>query len=200
MERQADQFQAGGESTTTTSVAADDVRWTGERVIIAGGLLVGVVLGMAGNVPQEGWLQTLLYAVSSVGLTAATALLILREARRGNDLVAAGFAIFTIAETIVWVGGGPTGPGGEAPFAAATLFYVPALLLISAPPRFALWARAAGALAALPFGIHALVFLLGGNPAEVLQIAGYLLLSVAVIGWAVDVVRSARSTHASRVR
>ena len=200
MERQADQYQAAGESTSTTSVAADDVGWTGERVIIVGGLLVGVVLGMAGNVPQEGWLQTLLYAVSSVGLTAATALLILREARRGNDLVAAGFAIFTIAEIIVWVGGGPTGPGGEAPFAAAVLFYVPALLLISVPPRFAFWTRAAGALAALPFGIHAVVFLLGGNPAEVLQIAGYLLLSVAVIGWAVDVVRSARSAHGSRVR
>jgi hypothetical protein len=80
------------------------------------------------------------------------------------------------------------------------LFYVPALLLISVPPRFALWARAAGALAVLPFGIHAVVFLLGGNPAEILQIAGYLLLSVAVIGWAVDVVRSARSAHASRAR
>jgi hypothetical protein len=184
----------------TTSVAADDGGWTGERVIIAGGLLVGVVLGMAGNVPQEGWLQTLLYAVSSIGLVVATALLILREARRGDDLVAAGFAIFTIAEIIVWVGGGPTGPGGEAPFAAATLFYVPALLLISAPPRFALWARAAGALAAVPFGIHAVVFLLGWNPAEVLQIAGYLLLSVAVIGWAVDVVRSTRAADGGRVR
>jgi hypothetical protein len=184
---------------TTTSVAAGDGGWTGERVTIAGGLLVGVVFGMAGNVPQEGWLQTLLYAVSSVGLTAATALLILREARRGDDLVAAGFAIFTIAEVIVWVGGGPTGSGGEAPFAAATLFYVPALLLISAPPRFVLWARAAGALAAVPFGIHAVVFLLGGNPAEVLQIAGYFLLSVAVVGWAVDVGRAARSTHGRRV-
>ena len=63
---------------TTTSVATGDGGWTGERVIIAGGLLVGVVLGMAGNIPTEGWLQTLLFAVSSVGLTAATALLILR--------------------------------------------------------------------------------------------------------------------------
>jgi hypothetical protein len=200
VERQAEQHQAEEESMTTTSVAAGDGAWTGERVIIAGGLLVGVVLGMAGNIPTEGWLQNLLFAVSSVGLTAATALLILREARRGDDLVAAGFAIFTIAEIIIWVGGGPTGPGGEAPFAAATLFYAPALLLISVPLRFAFWARAAGALAAVPFGVHALVFLLGGNPAEVLQIAGYLLLSVAAIGWAVDVVRSARSAHGRRVR
>jgi uncharacterized membrane protein (UPF0136 family) len=192
VERQAEQYQVGGESTTTTSVAADGGGWTSERMIIAGGLLIGVVLGMAGNIPQEGWLQTLLYAVSSIGLVVASALFVMREARRGGEFVPAGFAIFTIAEIIIWVGGGPTGPGGEAPFAAATLFYVPALLLISAPPRFALGARAAGALAAVPFGVHAVVYLLGGNPAEVLEIAGYLLLSVAVIGWAVDVIRSTR--------
>lgn len=200
MERQAEQYQGGGESTTTADVASSSSEWTGQRVTIAGGLLVGVVLGMAGNIPPEGWLQTVLFAVSSIGLTVAAVLLALREARRSADLVAAGFAIFAVAEIIIWVGGGPTGPGGEAPFAGATLFYVPALLLISAPSRFALWARAAGALSAIPFGIHAVVFLLGGNPAEVLEIAGYLLLSVAVIGWAVDVVRSARSAHDSRVR
>ncbi len=200
MERQANQYQAGGESMMTTNVATDGSGWTGERVTIVGGLLLGVVLGMGGNAFQEGWLQTLLYAMSSVGLTAATALLILREVRRGDDLVAAGFAIFTVAEIIVWVGGGPAGPGGEAPFAAATLFYVPALLLISVPLRFAFWARAAGALAALPFGIHAMVYLFGGNPAETLQIAGYLMLSVAVIGWVVDIVRSTRAVDGGRVR
>ena len=185
---------------TATSMVTGSRRWTAERVIIAGGLLVGVVLGMAGNVPTGSWLQNLLFAVSSIGLTVAGVLLVLRETRRGADLVAAGFAIFAVAETIIWVGGGTTGPVSEAPFAAATLFYVPALLLISAPPRFAFWARAAGALAAVPFGIHAVVFLLSGTPSEGLQIAGYLLLSVAVIGWAMDVVRSARSAHGSRVR
>jgi hypothetical protein len=200
VERQAEQHQTGEESMTTTSVAAGDGGWTGARTTIVGGLAVFVALGLVANIPGEGALQDLLFAVSSIGLTVAGVLLLLREARRGAELVAAGFAIFAVAEIIIWVGGGTTGPASEAPFAAATLFYVPALLLISLPPRFALWARAAGALAAVPFGFHAVVFLLGGNPAEVLQIAGYLLLSVAVIGWAVDVVRSAPSAHGSRVR
>jgi len=197
VERQAEQYEGRGASKRTTGVAVDGA-WTGERAIIVGGLLVGVVLGMAGNIPQEGWLQTLLYAVSSIGLVVASALFVLREAHRGGEFVPAGFAIFTFAEIIVWVGGGPTGPGGEAPFAAAVLFYVPALLLISLPPRFPFWARAAGALAAVPFGIHAIVFLLGGNPSEGPQIAGYLLLSVAAIGWAVDVVRSTRHANGGR--
>lgn len=185
---------------TATSIAAGSRRWTGERATIAGGLLIGVVLGMTGNIPAEGWLQTMLFATSSIGLTVGAVLLVLREGRHGADLVAAGFGIFTVAEIIIWVGGGPTGPGGEAAFAAATLFYVPALLLISAPPRFAFWARAAGALAAVPFGIHAVVFLLGGKPAEILEIAGYVLLSVAVIGWAVDVFRPSQAAPGGRVR
>lgn len=184
---------------TTRMVTASRVL-TSEQVIVTVGLLVGVVLGIIGNIPAEGWLQNLLFAVSSIGLTVAGVLLVLRETRRGADLVAAGFAIFAAAEIIIWVGGGTTGSASEAPFAAATLFYVPALLLISVPQRFALWARAAGALAAVPFGVHAVVFLLGGNPAEILEIAGYLLLSVAVIGWVVDVVRSTRAADGGRVR
>lgn len=199
VERQAEQYQGGGESTRSANVATSG-GWTGQWATIVGGLLVGVGLGMAGNIPPVSWMQTLLFAVSSIGLVMAAALLVLREARRGADLVAAGFGIFAVAEIIIWVGGGPTGPGGEAPFAAATLFYVPALLLISAPPRFALWARAAGALATVSFGTYAIVFLLGGKPAEVVEIAGYLLLSVAAIGWAVDVVRSRRSTDGARAK
>jgi hypothetical protein len=44
VERQADQYQAGGESTTIMSVAAGDGGWTPERTTIVGELLVGVVL------------------------------------------------------------------------------------------------------------------------------------------------------------
>lgn len=182
---------------TTTSVAAGDGGWTGARTTIVGGLAVFVVLGLVANIPGEGALQDLLHAVSSIGLVVAVALLALREARRGGDLVAAGFAILAVAQVVMWAG---FGTGSEASFAAAVLFFAPALLLISLPPRFAFWARMAGALAAVPFGIYAGVFLLGGKPADVLEIAGYLLLSVAAIGWAVDVVRSRKSTDGVRVR
>ena len=171
---------------------------TAERAAIVGGLLIGVVLGMAGNIPGEGSLQNILFAASSVGLVVASALLVLQEARREADLVAVGFAIFAVAEVIIWVGGGTTEPASDASFAAATLFFVPALMLISAPPRFAVWARAAGALAAVPFGIHSAVFLLGREPAAVLEIAGYLLLSVAVIGWIVDLIRASGSADNPR--
>ena len=174
--------------------------WTSERAVIVGGLLVGVVLGLAGNISEEGALQNQLLVVSSIGLTVASVLLALREARHDADLVAAGFAVFAIAEIVLWTGGTPDRVEGiGTSFPAAMAFYVPALLLISLPSRFALWSRIAGALAAIPFGIYAVMYLIGvDQPPEVLEAAGYLLLTVAVIGWVVDVVRSVRSVDDGR--
>ncbi len=174
--------------------------WTSERAVIVGGLLVGIVLGLGGNVPGEGSLQNLLLVVSSIGLTVASVLLALREARHNMDLVAAGFAVLAVAEMILWVGGTPDRIEGiGASFAAAMAFYVPALLLISLPSRFTLWARIAGALAVVPFGISAVMYLAGTDqPPEVLEAVGYLLLTVAVIGWIVDIVRSVRSVDDGR--
>ncbi len=196
MERQANQYQAAGEVTTTTNVAAGDVGWTGARTTIVGGLAVFVVLGLVANIPGEGALQDLLHAVSSIGLVVAAALLALREAHLGGDLVAAGFAILAVAQVVMWAG---AGPGGEASFAAATLFFAPALLLISLPPRFAFWARIAGALAAIPFGAHGIAYLLSGSPPEGLLNAegniAYPVLIIAVIGWAVDAFRSTRAAR-----
>lgn len=158
-----------------------------------------VVLGLIANVPGEGPLQDLLHAVSSIGLVVAAALFALREARRGADLVAAGFAILAIAQVVMWAGAGTE---SEASFAAAALFFAPALLLISLPPRFAIWTRIAGALAAIAFGAHGVAFLLSGSPPEGLLNAedslAYPLLIIAVIGWAVDVIRTTRVVGAER--
>lgn len=199
MERQAEQYQTGEESTTTTSVAAGDGGLTGARTTIVGGLAVFVVLGLVANIPGEGALQDLLHAMSSIGLVVAAALLALREARRGADLVAAGFAILAVAQVVMWAG---FGTGSEASFAAASLFFAPALLLISLPPRFAFWARIAGTLAAIPFGAHGIAYLLNGGPPEGLLNAegniAYPVLIIAVIGWAVDAFRSTRAARKER--
>jgi hypothetical protein len=196
VERQAEQHQTGEESMTTTSVAAGDGGWTGVRATIVGGLAVFVALGLVANIPGEGPVQDLLHAVSSIGLTVAAALLALREARRGADLVAAGFAILTVAQVVMWAG---FGTGSEASFAAAVLFFAPALFLISLPPRFPFWARIAGALAVIPFGAHGIAYLLNGSQPEGLLHAegniAYPVLIIAVIGWAVDAFRSTRAAR-----
>lgn len=180
----------------TTDVASNSSEWTGQRVTIVGGLTVFVVLGLVANIPGEGALQDLLHAVSSIGLVVAGALLALREAHRGGDLVAGGFAILAIAQIVMWAG---AGTGDEASFAAAVLFFAPALLLISLPSRFAIWTRIAGALAAIPFGAHGIAYLLSGSQPEGLLNAedslAYPVLIIAVIGWMVDAIRPTRTAR-----
>jgi hypothetical protein len=80
----------------------------------------------------------------------------------------------------------------EVSFAAATLYYVPALLMISLPVGLPRWWRAFGVLAAVPFGLYAFLFLLGREPSSqgVPAIAGYILLTIAVVGWIVSVIGS----------
>jgi hypothetical protein len=175
----------------TTSTKAPPRRWTAESRVIVAGLVVGAVLGQVGGALGIGTAQTVLFAVSSVGLAVGAVLLAIRHLQRGEPVVAAGFAILAVAETMIWTGGGPE-QGGEAAFAGATLFYVPALLMVSLPSAFPTWVRALGAVAAVPFGIHVALFLLGAEPTSqgAPAIAGYILLTLAVVGWILSVVRS----------
>ncbi|MEX1004470.1 MAG: hypothetical protein WD156_03770 [Acidimicrobiia bacterium] len=176
---------------TTIRTEAPSRRWTAVSKVTVAGLVVGAVLGQVGGAIGIGTAQTILFATSSVGLTVGVALMAVRHLRRGQVLVGAGFAILAVAETMIWTGGGPE-QGGESAFAGGALFYLPALLMISLPAAFPWWVRAVGSLAAVSFGIHAYLFLLGvevtsqGLPA----IVGYVLLTLAVIGWVVSVVRS----------
>jgi hypothetical protein len=151
---------------------------------MVGGFAVGVVLGFLGNWIEEGPTQSLLYAVSSVGLVAASVLAAVRAIPRGEDLLASGFATFALAEAVLWATGGP-GAGSEASFATGAMFYVPALLLLALAGSLPLWSRLAGAIATVPFGAHAVRFIAGHDVTSegALAAAGYTLLTVAALGW-----------------
>lgn len=170
------------ETTTTDRTVA---------VTAVGGLGAGAVLGLVGDQLPLGAAHVLLLLVSSVGLVVGTSLLAGWHLRRGRVLVGTGFAVLTVAEVMVWAGGGPL-VGGDASFAAAVAFYVPALLLIGLPPVLPVWSRLAAALAAFPFGALATVTLTGHAPPPLLQEAGYGLLTVSLVGWAIGVVRESR--------
>jgi hypothetical protein len=93
-----------------------------------------------------------------------------------------------------WTGG----PGSTAAFAATALFYVPALVMIALPNGLPLIGRALTGLAAVPWAAFGTLYLT--NPAasgdawvstalKPLQIAGYLVLTAAVISWIVVTIR-----------
>lgn len=165
--------------------------------LVVGGLAVGAVLGMAGEQLPVGPAHVLMLLASSVGLVTATALLTSWHLRRGRAMVGTGFAVLTGAEMLIWAGGGPA-HGGDDAFAAGVAFYVPALLLVALPAVLPTWSRAAAALAVVPFGALGIIALTGGTPAPALQDAGYGLLTVSLIGWAVDILRDGRTAPASR--
>ena len=165
-------------------------------ILVAVGLAVGAVLGLIGDQLPLGATHVLMLLVSSVGLVVGTVLLALWHLRRGRTLLGAGFAILTVAEMLIWATGGPL-MGDEASFGAGVAFYVPALLLVAVPAVLPLWSRAAAALATLPFGGLAVTELTGGTPWAVLQDAGYGLLTLSLIGWALEIVRESRTAPAA---
>jgi hypothetical protein len=160
------------------------------------------VLGLGGNFIHVGPAQNVVYTISSLGIIMGSALLAAWFARQGRDTVAIGFALLALAEGIILSSlflsaSTPTDPGAYASFAAGVALYAVALLLASIPPAFPLWTRIAGALAAVPFAAHALLSLLGRSPAPSGPLAsiGYVLLTVATVGWMITVLRAAPSSQ-----
>ncbi len=65
------------------------------------------------------------------------------------------------------------GANVESAFAGGAFLYVPALLLIAAEAGLSPIARALGALAALPFGAHAVAYYLGADVYPLLLVGGF---------------------------
>lgn len=176
-------------STATATQSAEPVVSDGTRAIIVGGLVVGAVLGFGGNFVPKGNTQSVLYALSALGLIVSSVLLAVEHASAGHRLAAAGFALLALGETRVL---NPTDvPTGEASFAVGVLLYAPGLLMIALSTWASRWVRLAGAMAAIPFAAHSLVYLGGGAIDSTGPLAGigYTVFTVAVIGWALTVLR-----------
>lgn len=170
-----------------------------ERATIIGGAATGVVLGLVANAFEAGTARDALHALSSMGIVVAAALLAVRMARAEHGAAAAGFAIFAVAEMMMWATGGPSQGGAEATFAMAVLFSAPGLVLAATSPTLPSWSRVATTVAAALFAVHGARYLGGAEVSseDGLVGAAYLALTIAVTGWAWSV-RPARGSSAAR--
>ena len=171
------------------------------RILIVVGFAVGAVLGFGGNFLPAGPPQNIVYVFSSLGIIVGSALFAAWFARQGKSIVAVGFALLALAESIslpglFLVASAPTFPAAYT-FAAGVALYAVALPLVSAPPAFPIWTRIVGVLAAIPFAVHALLWLLGRSPAPEGPFAsiGYVLLIVTIVGWIITALRAAPSSQ-----
>ena len=119
------------------------------------GLAVGGAFGMAGTFVSQPSLRQALWGIDGIALIVATALLTIKFARQGRDVVAAGFLVFAIGEGLIVSGAAMTLEASIPSFGAGVGLWAAALLLTSVPREFALWVRAAGTLAATLFAVVA---------------------------------------------
>jgi hypothetical protein len=156
------------------------------NIVVVFGLALGGVLGMTGTMVAERNIQAMCWAIDGVGIIVATALLAVRYFRTGSDLVGAGFLIFAIGESVMLPGTATTLEASVPSFAAGTALWSAALLLTSAPRRFALWTRATGIIGSVLFAITA-GRIFWGEPilptAAPLPSFGYPFLVLTFAGW-----------------
>ena len=156
------------------------------NLIAAVGLALGAVLGLAGTVVGQPQLQQIFWAIDSAGLVMATSLLSLKFFRQGNDLVAAGFLVFALGESVL-LSGTAAGAAGSVPaFAAGTALWATALLLVSIPREFPIAVRAVGLIAAVLFIVTSLG-IFWGEPllptTSPLPFFAYPFLVLTLLGW-----------------
>ena len=165
------------------------------NIVASVGLALGAVFGMAGTFVAQPNLQAPLWAIDGAGLVMAAALLALKYFRAGNDVVAAGFLVFAIAEAVM-LSGTAAGPAASVPsFAAGTALWATALLLISIPSLFAAPIRLLGLLSAILFAITAIRIFWGEQllpTAAPLPFYAYPFLVMTFIGWIWSLLREAK--------
>jgi hypothetical protein len=106
--------------------------------------------------------------------------------RIGNDLVATGFLVFSIGESVL-LSGTAAGPAGSAPaFAAGAVLAATALLLISIPKEFAIAVRVIGLVTAALFIVTSARIFLGEQlllTTSPLPFSAYPFLVLTLLGW-----------------
>ena len=131
------------------------------RVLASIGLAVGGVLGMAGTFAPSASLRGLAWGIDGVGLVMAGALLTLSFYRKGQDLVASGFFVFTVGEGTILAGAAMDLAASVPSFGAGISMWALALMLISMPRAFSLPVRLLGLLAAIMFAATAVQIFAG---------------------------------------
>jgi hypothetical protein len=114
------------------------------RLVASGGLVVGAILGMAGTFASSAPLRGLAWGLDGIALVIGTALLTIHHCRRGNDVAAAGFLVFVVAEGLV-LSGAAADPGSTTgSFGGGVGLWAASLALVSASSAMPLAVRGVG--------------------------------------------------------
>jgi len=125
--------------------------------------------------------------VDGTALVVAAALLAMHYFRRGNDLAAAGFLVFTVGEAVILSGVATTFEASAPLFAAGVALWSASLALVSASRAMPRLVSGLGATAAVLFAIVALRMFTGTalTPlSQPLPFFAYPFFAATLLGWA----------------
>ena len=157
------------------------------RLLAPGGLVIGAVLGMAGTFVPSASLRGLLWGLGGIALIVATALLAIHHLRRGNDVLAAGFLVFVVGQTLILASAAMDLLTSGSLFAGGVGLWAASLALVSAPNVMPTWVRVAAVFAALLFAVVAIQLFVGRalTPlSQPLPFFAYPFLVATLFGWA----------------
>jgi hypothetical protein len=157
------------------------------RLLAPGGLVIGGALGMAGTFVPSASLRGLLWGLDGIALIVATAMLTIHHFRQGNDVVAAGFLVFVVGETLIVASAAMDLVASGPVFAAGASLWAASLILVSAPNVMPAWVRVVAVIAALLFAIVAVQLFVGHalTPlSQPLPFFAYPFLVATLLGWA----------------
>jgi len=162
------------------------------RVMASVGLAVGGALGMAGTFAPSASLRGLAWGIDGIALVTACALLTLRYIKLGQEVVAAGFLVFGIGESLLVSGAAMDLARSTPSFGGGVGLWAAGLALISVPGALPIVARLLGITAALLFAVTACCILAGAplTPlSQPLPFFAYPVLVATFVGWIVQLLR-----------
>ena len=157
------------------------------RLITATGLLIGALLGIAGSFAPTSALRGLAWGVDGTAIIIACALLVVHHIRYGDELLAAGFLVFLVGESIMVATSGMDLLASAPTFAGGAALWAAGLALVSLSPAIPKVVRATGAIAATLLAIASAQILAGGliTPlTQPLPFFAYPFLAATLVGWA----------------
>jgi hypothetical protein len=156
-------------------------------------LVLGAALGLAGTFVPSASLRGLAWGIDGVALVIAGAILAIHHVRQDRDLVAAGFIVFTVGQSLVLSGAAMTLQASVPSFAAGAALWSVSLALVSAPRVYPTPVRLLGFVASLLFAVMSLQVFTGHTLtplSEPLPFLAYPFLVFTMLGWAWTCVRA----------
>jgi len=167
------------------------------RIIASVGLVLGAVLGIAGTFAPDAALRGLAWGVDGTALVLAAALLMVHHLRLGNDMMAAGYAIFGIGEALIVSGSAVELTASGPVFGAGSALWAASLALVSAPKVLPSLVRGFGFIASILFTIVALQIFAGRALTPLsspLPFFAYPFLAASLLGWAWALLRPGKGS------